>query len=606
MTERVVKVRRQDIGHEFYASYNGTPVFDGEGKVAVAIFSHRDITQQIRLQEQLRASEEKYRVRARQQAVVAELGQQALSGMDLQDLMDEAVRRVADTLEVEYCKVLELLPGEDKVFLKAGIGWREGLVGHARVSAGLESQAGYTLLTNGPVIVKDLRAERRFNGPPLLVEHGVVSGISVIIQGAEGPWGVMGAHSIEPREFSQDDIHFFQAVANVLATALQRMKLEDELRERAEALVKADEQKNLFLAMLAHELRNPLAPILNAVQLLRLQGPHDPSLIRAREIIDRQVRHMSRLIDELLDVSRIIQGKVELRKDAVDLGTAVSQVAQIVRPDMETRGHEFNILLPLDPISVRADPTRLEEIFLNLLNNAAKFTPQGGRVHVSVEREGEEAVIRVRDTGIGIASDLLPHIFDLFTQADTSLDRSQGGLGLGLTLVKNLVELHGGSVAAASGGVNQGTEFIVRLPALSPTQQDRRKDEPLPSAATATRHRILVVDDNRDAADSLSEVLALSGHEVRTVYKGPSVLDAAEEFHPDVVLLDIGLPEMDGFEVARRLQAEKRSLRIAALSGYGQMEDQQRARKAGFDAHFTKPLELGVLLEWLGEKPEGG
>jgi two-component system CheB/CheR fusion protein len=385
----------------------------------------------------------------------------------------------------------------------------------------------------------------------------------------------------------------------------ERKRLEDDLRERAEALAEADRHKDEFLAMLAHELRNPLAPIGNAAQLLRLRGRDDPSLRRVTEMMERQVRHMARLVDDLLDVSRIAGGKIALRKERIDLALVTRQALESVSDLIQAREHELSLSLPFSPLWLEADPVRLEQIIQNLVENAAKYTEPGGRIWVDAARKGDEMVLRVRDTGVGIAPDLLPRIFDLFTQADRSLDRSQGGLGLGLTLVRRLVQKHGGTVHAESAGPGKGSEFIVRLPGSPP---------PLPAATAVTSRaggsisprRVLVVDDNADAATSLADLLAVIGHEVRVAHTGPAAIEAAATFRPEVLLLDIGLPGMDGYEVARRVRehsALKETL-LVALTGYGQEEDRQRAAEAGFDHHLTKPVAWEELEKALGCLPE--
>ena len=323
--------------------------------------------------------------------------------------------------------------------------------------------------------------------------------------------------------------------------------------------------------------------------------------------MQRQVGHMVRLVDDLLDVSRISRGKIELRKEPVELASVVNHAVEAVRPLCESMDHELTVTLPPKPTYLNADPTRLAQVVGNLLNNACKFTEKGGRIRLTVERDGKQAVIRVQDTGIGIAAEQLPRIFEMFTQVDTSLERSRDGLGIGLTLVKNLVEMHDGTVEARSAGVGQGSEFVVRLPLLS---------EPLPAlpqqpsgvkpVATVQR-RILVVDDNRDAAESLAMLLKLSGHEVHTAHDGLEAVEAAAKFQPDVILLDIGLPRLNGYEAARRIREQQRDkgLMLVALTGWGQEEDRRRSEEAGFDAHLVKPVDLAALSKLLVELDAG-
>ncbi|MBI2876111.1 MAG: PAS domain-containing protein [Candidatus Tectomicrobia bacterium] len=379
-------------------------------------------------------------------------------------------------------------------------------------------------------------------------------------------------------------------------------------RKRAEeALEEANRRKDEFLAMLAHELRNPLAAIASAVQILRLRGSEDPMLRFAQEATERQAQQMKRLLDDLLDVSRVGRGKITLKKEPVDLVMAVSHAIQTVSPQIQERRHELSITLPSEPLRLEADPVRLEQVLSNLLSNAAKYTPQGGRIWLSAECQGNEAVVRVRDNGIGISSELLPHVFDLFVQAERSSDRSQGGLGIGLALVHNLVEMHGGRVEASSEGPGKGSEFVVRLPALSAASAGQRPAISSTEAVASASRRILLVDDNQDGARMLALILEMQGHQVHIVHDGPSALVAAGEYRPDVVLLDIGLPGMDGYEVARRLRqrADLPPMRLVAITGYGQEEDRQQAREAGFDHHLIKPIDPEELLRLLSNAPEG-
>lgn len=379
-----------------------------------------------------------------------------------------------------------------------------------------------------------------------------------------------------------------------------------ERRRAEQALREADRRKDEFLAMLAHELRNPLAPIRNAVRIMRGLGPEDQvTLDWARGVIDRQVGHLARLVDDLLDVSRLVRGRLELRRESVDLAEVVERTLEVVRPLIQSHRHELVVSLPAEALRVEADPTRLTQVLANLLTNAAKYTPPGGRIRLEAEPQDGHAVIRVHDNGMGIPESLLPHVFDLFTQNERSLDRSQGGLGIGLTIVKRLVEKHGGEIAVQSD--SRGSEFTVRLPLgrgrPGAARPETPNDTPRP---TGTARRILVVDDNEDARDSLDLLLRLDGHEIRKAADGPAALAAAPEFRPDVVLLDIGLPGMDGYEVARRLreQSSTRGALLVAITGYGQPDDRLRAEAAGFDHHLVKPVDPEALGRVLAEARE--
>jgi PAS domain S-box-containing protein len=359
----------------------------------------------------------------------------------------------------------------------------------------------------------------------------------------------------------------------------------------------ADRRKDEFLAMLAHELRNPLSAINGAAQLFgKLETEDD--LVWAKDVVQRQVKHLSRLIDDLLDVSRISRGKIGLKKEPLSLSPVVSSAVEAVRPLLEERKHELSVSLINAGLRLDADPLRLEQILVNLLTNAAKYTDGGGRIWITAGQEGGEVVIRVGDEGIGITAELMPRIFELFAQGDRTAARSEGGLGIGLTLVRKLAEMHGGSVTAASEGLGKGSEFTVRLPALEGSAE--RKSSPLvtPPRVSRPSTRVLIVDDNLDTARGLSRLLKLLGHDVRVAHDGQEAVEAARAHRPEVVLLDIGLPGIDGYEVVKRLRVDEccRGSVIIAVSGYGQPEDLRRSKEAGFDHHLVKPVDYDALM----------
>jgi len=386
-------------------------------------------------------------------------------------------------------------------------------------------------------------------------------------------------------------------VGGVLARARERIERQiEELKRHQDELRAEASRKDEFLAILAHELRNPLAPISNALQILKLHGAVTPAAAEARDVAERQHRHLTRLVDDLLDVSRIMRGKIELRKERVELATVVSRAIETVRPMIDAERHQLSVNLPKERIWLLADLVRLAQVLANLLSNAAKYTEQGGQITLTVEREDWGLAIRVRDTGIGIAPEAVPRLFEMFMQIAPGASRSQGGLGIGLTLVKSLVAMHGGTVEAVSAGLGKGSEFVVRLPAevIQIPEPDMPPAEESP-AETAPR-RILVVDDNVDAAQSLAMLLKLRGHAVQVAFGGAEALAAARAELPQAAFLDIGMPGMDGYEVARRMRAEfDGSLRLIALTGWGTDQDRQRSRAAGFDHHLTKPVDLAGL-----------
>jgi PAS domain S-box-containing protein len=380
-----------------------------------------------------------------------------------------------------------------------------------------------------------------------------------------------------------------------------RKQLEHELYLRVEELAVADRHKDEFLATLAHELRNPLAPIRNAIQLLKLPAADDKMRQRAHEMIDRQLQHMVRLVDDLLDVSRIIIGRIELKKEHFDLGAAVTRAVETAEPLIEAQGHDLVVQGPAEPVIVYADLIRLSQIISNLLTNAAKYTPKPDQIWLRVEREGTDAVLSVKDKGVGIAAHMLDRVFDLFVQSDASPTRSQEGLGIGLTLVKRLVELHGGTVTASSAGLGQGSEFTLRFPidpeASVSVDQAGRVDASRNAETGHGQRRVLIVDDNVDAAESIAMLLQASGFSVRCVYDGVSALSVARAYQPDVIVLDIGLPDISGYEVSKRLRSQPEFERtpIVAVTGYGQLSDRRRSLEAGIDHHMTKPVDPEAL-----------
>jgi PAS domain S-box-containing protein len=371
-----------------------------------------------------------------------------------------------------------------------------------------------------------------------------------------------------------------------------------------QSLLEANRRKDEFLATLSHELRNPLAPIRNALELI--ESEHDESRTRSAAacIIDRQVTHLTRLVDDLLDVSRITRDKIELRKEDVDLATVIRTAVETSRPAIDTARHDLQITLPGHPVQLRADAARLSQVFANLLNNSAKFTPVGGKIAIEVRRDGRDVIVSVRDNGIGISADALAYVFDMFRQADQSLEKTQGGLGIGLTLVRRLVELHGGSVNAQSEGDGKGSEFTVRLPLANPALQKAKRTAPNEKGVVAKR-RVLVVDDNVDSGDTLALLLRVKGHEVGVARDGLEAIDKADSFRPEIILMDVGMPKLNGYEATQRIRATDhgREIYIVALTGWGQASDIARSLDAGCSAHLVKPVDFAALDELLAAAP---
>jgi PAS domain S-box-containing protein len=592
--EHFETVRMRKDGSRVDVALSISPIKNAEGKVIGASKIARDITARKRREAALRFLAEASKV----------LGELLDVSSTLQKVASLAVPHFADWCVVDLREadgsqrqVAIAHVDPDKVRLAQELSRRypprtDALYGPAHVlrtgQAEMSTEITDTMLAASAQDEEHLR---------LLRQLGLRSYISVPLATRDQLLGVLTfILSDSGRRFGLDDLKLAEDLAYRAAVAVDNAHLYGQLRE-------ADRLKDEFLAMLAHELRNPLAPIRNALFVMKQPGVSGSVIAQARDMAERQVQHMARLLDDLLDVSRISQGRIDLRPEPVDVARIVAQSVEAMRPLLEERQHELTVTLPPQPLRIMADPTRLEQVLTNLLNNANKYTDPRGCLGISVVREGKDVVLRVWDTGIGIPVDMLPKIFDLFVQAERRLDRSRGGVGIGLTLVKKLVELHGGRVEAASAGPGRGSEFVVRLPALpeepagAPTAAETAETAPAPRSAL----RILVVDDNVDAADSLTMLLQLAGHEVRTAHDGPTALLIAQAFHPEVVLLDIGMPGMDGYEVARRLrqQPQGQAAHLVALTGWGQETDRRRSTEAGFDYHLVKPVQPNALEEVL-------
>jgi PAS domain S-box-containing protein len=437
--------------------------------------------------------------------------------------------------------------------------------------------------------VRELFARRR---------AGVAEQLDVCFEHREGRpvWMLMAAQPLF------DELGAFQGTLDMFTDVTDRKRLETELQQRLEQVAALDRSKDEFIATLSHELRNPLAPIRNAVALLEGAEP-GPELDSIRSLLERQVGLLTRLLDDLLDATRFSRGRLAIRPERVELAAIVSNAVESCRPRIELADQLLAVELPEEPVVLYADPARLAQVFTNLLDNAAKFAGRGGRIELSATRQGTEVVVCVRDDGIGIDPEQLPRVFEMFAQAESALERRHAGLGIGLALVRGFVELHGGRVEAHSEGRGKGSEFVVRLPLAPEATRQAAASAPAPKPGRV--RRVLVVDDNRDATESLVRLLGRCGHEVRAAYDGPEALAAAEEFQPEAVLLDIGLPGMNGYEVARRLRARPWAAAtvLVAITGWGQSSDKERAVSAGIDHHLTKPVDFARLRGLLEQAP---
>jgi PAS domain S-box-containing protein len=556
-------------GSRFWASVVVTALFDEKGEL-------RGFAKVTRDESVRKESEDRARVLAAEQAARAEAERTA-----------EELQRQREQLEVTLESIGDAVIATDlegRVTLINDVAQR--LTGWSDAEAIGQSLASVFQIRN------ELTQEPAENPAERALREGVVVGLAnhTILIARDGTVRAIddSAAPIRDREGR------IAGVVLVFRDVTHHRKLEAELASRVRELAEADRRKDEFLAILAHELRNPLAPIRNGLLLLQ----RDPDPARRNEVLplmERQLGHIVRLVGDLIDVSRVTRGELQLRRQPTELATVIAHAVETCRPVIDRRGHQLSVTLPDEPVWLDADLTRLAQVFANLLHNAAKYTEPGGRIRLAARREGSDAVVVVRDTGIGISQDMLGRIFDLFSQADRSPERSGGGLGIGLSLVRRLVELHGGSVRAASDGPGRGSEFEVRLPIrLSELVQPSSESDTM---RAGTSRRILIVDDNQDAATSLARILELLGHETRVAFDGVEALEAAEAFEPDVAILDIGMPGLNGYDVCRRMRERPwaSATSFIALTGWGQEQDKRRASEAGFAFHLVKPVDSGEL-----------
>jgi PAS domain S-box-containing protein len=538
--------------------------------------------------------------RRRNEAVLAgqkRVLEQLVHGAPLPDVL-ESLCEVIEGQSAGKLIATVLLMDEDGRRLRCAAG-RRAPAAYARAVDGVKigprvGSCGTAAHRGEPVVVADIATDPLWaDFRDLALDHGLRACWSTPIFCSQGRvLGTFAVYALVPRRPTAEELRLVDILARTAGVAVERRRAEDALRE-------ADRRKDEFLATLAHELRNPLAPMRNALQVMQLAGGDAEAVGQARAMMERQMRQMVRLVDDLLDVSRITRGRLELRKQRVELAAVVRTAVETSRPLIQSAGHELTVTLPPQPVHLDADPVRLAQVFANLLNNAAKYTERGGKIWLTAERQGSDAVVTVRDTGLGIPPEMIGKVFELFTQVDRTLEKAQGGLGIGLTLVRRLVEMHGGSVEARSDGYGRGSAFTVRLPVVLGLPHET--EEPVAGREPATRRRVLVVDDNRDSAISLGMMLELMGNEIRTAHDGLEAVRAAEEFRPDVVLLDIGLPKLNGYEAARRMRAQPRGGEVVliAVTGWGKDDDKRRSQEAGFNFHMVKPVEPAALEKLL-------
>jgi PAS domain S-box-containing protein len=615
------RLRHKD-GHYLHVIDRGALVRDADGRLVRVVGSCQDITARVHVEQALRASEARLRFLADSGAALAatlDYGEtlQAVARLAVPDLADFCViHRVTEDGDIRQAASAHVDPARDRLLADQGPAYRPAANPRSRIAQVIrtgvpqlwadtaEGPARAALAHEGVARLAQVLAPRSWLVVPLVARGRTLGTVSLMM--AES------GRRYEPADLAQAE-----ELARRAAVALDNARLYTEARE-------ADRRKDEFLAMLGHELRNPLAPIISSLHLLRHAELDGAEAAAARGTIDRQVRHLTRLVDDLLDVARITRGKVKLQRHPVELAQVVETALEVNRPLYNARGHLLRVELPAAPVWLQADSARLTQVFGNLLTNAAKYMEDGGEVTFSAELAGAghdgagrgrappEVVVRVRDRGMGIPAEMLSRVFDLFTQVGSTLDRAQGGLGIGLSLVKTLVELHGGAVEAHSGGPGRGSTFTVRLPVLAAPPAAAAHAPPKAAAAENGRPAaagcgVLVTDDNRDAADSLARLLKAWGHTVRVTYDGPTAITAARDFRPRVVLLDIGLGGMSGYEVAEQLRREPglEAMRLIALTGFGQEEDRRRSQEAGFHHHLVKPVDPEELQRLLAEAADG-
>jgi PAS domain S-box-containing protein len=604
-------VRITKAGRRIPVSLTVSPVRNAAGIIIGASKIARDISERHRAEQILRQTQAQLAAHADGLEKLSECTARLWSCHTLQSGLEEVLSAVVGLLGAQKGNV-QLLD-ETATVLRI-VAQREFnadfLEFFAEVTAADESVCGRALKTGERIIVEDIEAAEQYRG---LREIARAAGFRAVVStpliGPDGtPFGMLSTHFEAVHLPNAQQLRLLDLFVRHACDFIRRCKMEQALRLREESLRDGDRRKDEFLALLAHELRNPLAPVRYALATIRKPGLTLEQRGRANEIIERQVVHMSHLLDDLLDVSRITRGAIVLKKVRTQLAPVIEAAIDAARPVIDARQHSLSLDLPEVPVTLEADPVRLTQVFSNLLINAAKYTNPKGQIDLKVVTEGNEVVISIRDNGVGIPAELMPRLFTLFTQARPALERSEGGLGVGLALVRGLVTLHGGHVQARSAGVDRGSDFIVHLP-LNPVAN---ADSPADSALTPeSRHRglqVMVVDDNQDVAESCKTLLELSGHRVSTAYTGREALELAESLRPDVILLDIGLPDISGYEVARRVRGTSwgANADLIAVTGWGQDTDRERAFRAGFDHHLTKPIStdsLETLLQSLHLHP---
>ena len=554
----------------------------------------------------IRESEERLAVELEAMNRLHALSTRLLSASRLDEALEDVLENVIAAAGADFGNIQVHDPRTGTLRIIAQRGFRPEFLEHfGAVEGGDGSVCGRALGHAGRLSIEDVTLDPAFEPHRAVAVaagfRGVQSTPLVAHDGAI--LGMLSTHTREPRRPTERQERLLDLYARHVADLIGRFRHEESMRQ-------ADRCKDEFLATLAHELRNPLAPIRNAVQIFKAKAPADPDLTWSREVIERQVGQMARLLDDLLDVSRISRNRFELRRATVPLRDVLENAIETSRPLIAESRHTLEVLIPDEPIHLDGDPVRLAQVFLNLLNNAARYTPEAGRIRVSCEKDGGQVVVSVADSGVGIPPAMLKQVFDMFSQGEATRDRSRHGLGIGLALARRIVELHGGSIAARSDGPGRGSTFVIRLPILAPAERTGRNPAAGRDGAArgATRRRVLIVDDLKDNAESLARILELMGHEAHVAYDGEEGCAAAERLRPEVVLLDIGMPRMNGYDACRRIRCQPwgRSMVMVAVTGWGQEHDRRLGEEAGFQHHLVKPVDPADLVAVLDALPGAG
>jgi PAS domain S-box-containing protein len=593
-------IRITKAGHRVPVSLTISPVRNAEGNIIGASKIARDISDRHRAEHVLRQTQAQLAAHADGLEKLNECTARVWSCHTLQAGLEEVLNAVVDLMGAQKGNIQLLDETATGLRIVAHRGFDvDFLESFGEVTTADESVCARALMAGQRIVVEDIEAEEAYRELREIARAaGYRAVVSTPLMGPDGtPFGMLSTHFAAVHQPSAQQLRLLDLFVRHACDFIRRCKMEQALRLREESLRDGDRRKDEFLALLAHELRNPLAPVRYALATIRKPGLSVEQRTRANEIIERQVVHMSHLLDDLLDVSRITRGAVELKKTRTELALVIQAAVDAARPQIDARQHNLLLDLPKRPVHLEADPVRLTQVFSNLLINAAKYTNAKGQIHVRVVEDGKDVVVSVKDNGIGIAAELMPRLFTLFTQARPARERSEGGLGVGLALVRGLVTLHGGHVHARSAGLDQGSEFIVQLPMSATAHEDSDGGLTVTSGNAQRGLRVMVVDDNRDVAESCKTLLEFSGHRVSTAYTAREALELAESTHPDVILLDIGLPDISGYELARRIRATTwgGNAGLIAVTGWGQESDREQAFRAGFDHHLTKPISTDAL-----------